>query len=527
MITTDFSSCKTQKQKHQVTHPILTFIINIFAVCGILFSLAFFSIYRKIVDFYLKIKIGKCYGGIMAPEDVIFFASPVSKCCITSVFYIECGKNTNVFERVCEIVKEKVIDYPDKYPKLTSTVHKSCGYFYTKTEQCDIFDLVRPIKLETGQTFNDEYLKKYTGDLANAEFGKNDTMLWEILVAPNPIVGDFHKPYTYPIIARFHHSVADGTTLISLLLQIWGDESCENYCRNIFKKFKDPLTNPKTYNSWTEMAIDRLKNLINLVLLYLEMIFISFGKVIEMVLFKPNNINALHGRKITGEKICAWTIEDKTECIQLAKNIKNREKTNFNTVIATAMAASLSQYFKRNGFPIPEYITGALTFLTSYPDEDSSKPVVLNNKSGVIMFDLPMIYGSKTLQQALQHVFKEWNRQLKVSHGLIFTFLMHHIACIPLQILTKCFSWKSQTFLLSNVPGGSVMKTQDGWTCHNIIPIAPNAQEIGVSFGILTYDDKFHIGVLVDKAFVSSQEEVQKIADDVLFYIKLLDNETQ
>lgn len=45
----------------------------------------------------------------------------------------------------------------------------------------------------------------------------------------------------------------------------------------------------------------------------------------------------------------------------------------------------------------------------------------------------------------------------------------------------------------------------------------------GISFGIISYDNKLQIGVTVDKAITTNQEEVQKIANDFFRNIRLLD----
>lgn len=45
---------------------------------------------------------------------------------------------------------------------------------------------------------------------------------------------------------------------------------------------------------------------------------------------------------------------------------------------------------------------------------------------------------------------------------------------------------------------------------------------LGVGFSTLTYDDRFQLGLSVDKSIIESKNEVQQIIDDVLKYIKLL-----
>ncbi|XP_050310644.1 uncharacterized protein LOC126746435 [Anthonomus grandis grandis] len=522
----DFSSCKVQKQYIREPNLLRTLCINIISLIFFIISITFFFFYRKIIEIYLKFKIGNLYGGVLACEDLIFFMPDVSKCHITTVVYARSGK-VDMVKRVKEIIQEKVFDEPDNYPKLTSTVHPFGGYYYRKKYQCNVNDVVKEIKLKNNKELTEEYLKKFTGEVTNSEFGKSGTLLWEIHVGSSSIKNKANGTYTYPIISRFHHSIADGTSLVSLLIQIFGDSSCQNYGEKLFQqKLKNPhqIRKETCVQKWLVLIIT---NLFKKALLYLELIFISFGRLAELNQLKQIDINPLHGTNYTGEKLCAWASEDKVECIPLVKSIKNRCQTKFTTVICTAVTASLSHYFKRNQYPIPEYMSGFITMLLDYPDVDMSKPVALRNKTGGSVFELPMLYGSKTLQEIFTTISQETSKQIRLADALAMTILLRFITYIPMTLLKLNYGWSAHTYILTNVPGGSHITTQDGWVFEKIIPIAPNMVKVGLSIALLSYDEKFQIGVLVEKKLIQSQQELQQIADDILFYIKALDNQTK
>lgn len=49
---------------------------------------------------------------------------------------------------------------------------------------------------------------------------------------------------------------------------------------------------------------------------------------------------------------------------------------------------------------------------------------------------------------------------------------------------------------------------------------------IGISFGLITYDDRLHIGMAVDKELLS-KKNAQQIVDNIFLNIKLLYDECE
>ncbi|XP_050310854.1 uncharacterized protein LOC126746589 [Anthonomus grandis grandis] len=517
---------EAQKQPFRMLSIIRTVILSLVTSCMFATFLIFFSFYRKLVDIYLKVRIGPIYGGLMSTEDSMFFIPTVSKIFVGNVVYVKSNKPVDVLTLLKKVIKEKVFDNPDNYPKLTSTAHQFGGYVYTKKYQCNENDAVKTIEISDRQEFTDDFVKKYTSKLISTKFGKNDTMLWEVHIGTRPLVSDRRdtKTYTYVMIARFHHAISDGTSLLSWLIQLCGDKSAQSYCSDIFKKLKKP---EKKLNGYTEWIKYKLENFKKFTIMYLEIVFLSFGRLTEANQLKQKDTHALQAEKYKEDKICVWAIEDKIECVPLVKKIKNRENTTFNCVVFTAIAASLSAYFRRNGFPIPNSISGVIMYLPDWPDEDLSKPIALRNKSGSFIFELPMMTGSTTLLQGMKNIWKESKKQLRATDAALSTFIMHNIAHMPLPVARLFYGHKSQNLLITNVPGGSKITALGEYVFEHAVPVAPNFQGVGVSFAILTYDEKFHITLTIDQELSKSQEEIQKIVDDVPLSIKLLESETK
>lgn len=109
---------------------------------------------------------------------------------------------------------------------------------------------------------------------------------------------------------------------------------------------------------------------------------------------------------------------------------------------------------------------------------------------------------------------------------------------MPIPLVNAVSGFNSQTFLFTNVPGGSAIKILDGCELEKVVPLAPvikgvgelrvvryrvvvvlNFKITGAAFAIVSYDDRLQVGVAADRKLMT-QEEVQKMADDVLDYIR-------
>ncbi|CAG9760120.1 unnamed protein product [Ceutorhynchus assimilis] len=503
--------------------PIKFFLLNLAAWLTITPTVVLFKIYKKIIHLILEIKHGKSFGGMMDCSDAFFCLPGPSKCCITVLLIVRSKKEIDLLNILRDIFKEKVFNHPDKFPKLTSTLHFCSGYPYWQKDDVKLDDAVRLLKLPENEIFTEECLKRVTGEITNSKNPKNDTILWDIHVSKHHLQGNFKDShYRYPVVTRFHHSIGDGTALMALLIQLLAEENCQNYSAELLKKFTEKVPNQKYKTVWTILKL-YIHKTVKAILLYLEVIFISLGKIGYYTRLAPIDVNALHGTNYSGDKIAVWAAEEKPECIPLVKKIKTHANSRFTPVLATALSASLTKFFQRNSLPIPDCTSGLIAQLLDFSFAENSDTVKLDNKSAGAIFTLHSTHKFKTLMDALDQVTKQMSSDMKLADGLInYFFLSKIFGNIPMKLLAPQMGLKAQTFLLTNVPGGSQIKMRNGCVIEKVIPFAPNVSDVGISFAVLTYDDRFHIGVLIDKSLKVPQSEVQKIANDILYYIKLM-----
>ncbi|CAG9760119.1 unnamed protein product [Ceutorhynchus assimilis] len=448
-------------------------------------------------------------------------------CTITTVFIVKTEKEKNIFNDVRLRLKEKIFDEPNWYPKLSHSIHDFGGYAYLLNNNREVDDAVKLMAVPSNVQFDEEYLKTITAEINSSELSINNSLLWYVYVSDKPLQNQGNDNfYRYSIIFRFHHAVGDGTSLVALLIRLLGTESSQNYNEKLFKKLfagknSEPGKN-RTYKYY-------LLNMFKFIQFWFTVIFISIGRFQNKNLLEPADKNALHSSKLSGKKTVAWGTEDYPECLNMVKNVKNRlPNATFSIVVATAISNSMTSFFKRNSLPVPDFTTGLMIILLKFPDTVPSKQVRLENKATTLLLDLPSTHKSESLLSALKNVTMQMESQLSYADALVVRFAAAELfGYLPINLGNEIVGFNKQTFILTNVPGGSVIKIFDGCVVEKVIPIAPNLRHAAVSFALLTYDDRFQIGLLVDKALVNSQDEAKKIVDDILESIKVLDKESQ
>uniref|UniRef100_A0AAR5P5N4 O-acyltransferase WSD1 C-terminal domain-containing protein n=1 Tax=Dendroctonus ponderosae TaxID=77166 RepID=A0AAR5P5N4_DENPD len=499
-----------------------TLFINIVGWIVLLPVVAIFAVYRKIVDIKLRMIHGELYGGLFNLNDTIFFWTDVTSIYLTTVLYIKSKREIDLLSNVQNVIRKQIFGNPDAYPKLTGTKCSFGGYAYWKKYGCQPDSVVQSLKLPKNGKFNEEYLKKATAEIIETKIDNNDAVLWNFYISEKPLE-DFSSDgsFCYPIVARFHHSIADGTSLVALFIRLFGDSTAQNYTEELFKKLIKPPIAHHHHKMGIESLATLVKKIIRTIHFALDLVCFAFGRLIQNSQLRVHDVNGLHRTSYSGEKITVWA--DESDCLMMVKKIRERTKSKFTCVISTAVSASMTDYLKRNKLPVPEQTSGVMALLLHFPSIDPIKPVVLENKAAGLCYSLPC-HTSNNILDFLRNVTASMNEQLKYTDAIISSLLLRYaMGFVPVKFIDNYLGFDAQTFLLTNIPGGSRIEMFDGCILEKVVPVAPNVKGIGISFGIISYDNKLQIGVTVDKAITTNQEEVQKIANDFFRNIRLLD----
>lgn len=59
--------------------------------------------------------------------------------------------------------------------------------------------------------------------------------------------------------------------------------------------------------------------------------------------------------------------------------------------------------------------------------------------------------------------------------------LIYIVGCVPLKLIDNNLGYDAQTFLFTNIPGGSKIEMFGGCVLEKVVPVAPNIKGMGKS----------------------------------------------
>ncbi|XP_066142556.1 uncharacterized protein [Euwallacea fornicatus] len=484
-------------------------------------------IYRAIIAVILKRRFKGKYGGLVTKQDTLFHSSPfVDVAYISAVLYIKADHQIDLQKEIWKIIQEKVFDNPENYPKLTSSVHTFGGFIYYIKNNVQISEVLKTYEVPCDVSLTEEYVKEVLGKVIDWGCLSKNSALWEIHVVPRPL--DDKSPdglYRYVMILRAHHSLGDGISLMTLLVQLFGDAPTQNFSYDLYDKlFKDRYAPKITKNMFIPAAVKMWRNLLNI----LEMFFISPGRIIQIEHLQPKDQNQWRNSQFSGEKYVAWSKECKTECFPMVKSIKNSTDTKVSSVLITAIYESILAYCERTSLAEPKDFSAFMTIRTKPPFMENLKPVPLENYTSYALLNFPTELKSESALKNLKVLTQETFSKIRTSDVLFAIQMMEYlIGYMPIFLVDQLLRMDNGTFIISIVPGGSPIKILDGCILEHIVPLLPLLHGFSIAFAVVTYDDRLQVSVVADKNVIRSSKELQKIADDVLHFIKVIDSESK
>ncbi|XP_060534935.1 uncharacterized protein LOC132707206 isoform X2 [Cylas formicarius] len=488
-----------------VTAPFLPLLIPVFVLL---------FIFKTLLKLVLISKHGKRFGGFLASPDTLWTHERNEwRCVVNVLFLLECQDRIDLKQKLT------VFDVND-YPKLKATVHKSCGYYYFVNDDVDLTDCAKVLRVPKDRPFDDDALRDIVSEMVNEPLPKNGAGMWEFRVSESPLVAKRNGKHAYPVIFRFNHVVGDGATFISFFMKVFSDTQADQYLTTTLKKYSGLLT--QTSNDFNLVIwFGRIKSILR----NLYVLFFIFGTLLHLLFARESDENPLHGPCLCGDKIVAWSVEDKEELIPTVKKIKNKfPKMAFSEVVHTALVASLTDFYKRNGYGVPNYISVGMPFIMSVRDMLKPGPVTLVNKFSFGIATFPT--RRATLIQTLLEV-KERFEILKsgIEIEVAFIIMEYFMGLLPAFCVKIVSTLPGMTAIVTSLPGTAKV-TFGNTAITSVTFYAPNRMKTGLTISILTYDDRFQIGLEVDKALIASKTEAQIICEDIFKYLKLLDAET-
>ncbi|RZF36003.1 hypothetical protein LSTR_LSTR005819 [Laodelphax striatellus] len=230
--------------------------------------------YRQCVITLLKVKCKKgTFAGLMQGNDAFWAVEEDASRSVINIlaladfsFIVEASrKGEEPLNTVQELIEERLLSSPCRFPKLLCYRRQAMGYFFWERQpSIDVQDHVRWMDYprdQPDQMVSEKVLKSYVSSQVNSPLPAYHASGWEILISRYPLkVDNKSDPLDametgnrvdnkYPVLFRVHHSLGDGVALIRLLLDALADP-CS----------RTPSRTPSPMFDTAPMSDDRLRS---------------------------------------------------------------------------------------------------------------------------------------------------------------------------------------------------------------------------------------------------------------------------
>lgn len=274
------------------------------------------------------------------------------------------------------------------------------------------------------------------------------------------------------------------------------------------------------------------------------------ASLLNQVLTQTQDVNLLHGSRLSGHKVVAWYFEQQDNSDQLLmsmiKRIRGKTGVRFSDVLLTALSASLESYYTQC-LEVPPYITVVIPARLAPFETQATTHVVrtkkfstkvtkitenerndkLENKFSVAMLPLPILSigtGKLKVFSKLRQVRKQCDLLRNSPDYLINYWLLRVVASLlPAWFLRPLLRSTHSTLVFSNLPGPTRLTKLAGHTLHDLVFWVPNRTTTGIGVTVLSYAGRLQLGLMADRALIACQQDAQTILEGVATAIQQMD----
>jgi WS/DGAT/MGAT family acyltransferase len=411
-------------------------------------------------------------------------------------------------DRLKRVVKQRFLAYSRFRQK---AVHTSTGASWQDDPH---FDLDWHVRLSALPGRGDKRvsekrtLERFVSQLASSPLDKHRP-LWQ-----------FHLVESYQggsaLVARIHHSYADGIALVQVLLSLTDTVRVPGRADALSKAW---LKQEGTAVARRVGAVDRYVKLGGRM--------VEQGVAMGMSVYRDPTLAgvlAKEGGEIARELVTALALSDDPPSLLrgklgVSKRVAWAEPLDLdevkavgracgctvNDVLMAVASGALREYMRERGADVDGMVLRATVPVNLRPLEHAKK---LGNHFGLVFLDLPV--GEANPVGRLVHVSSCMNqlkgsRQAIVAYGLLAALGMAPAAVQ--EVALELFSRKA-TAVATNVPGPQQPLYMAGCALREMMFWVPQTGSIGVGMSIMSYNGRVHFGLIADAKIVPDPEAV-------------------
>lgn len=367
-------------------------------------------------------------------------------------------------------------------------------------------------------------LERFVSQLASSPLN-HDRPLWQ-----------FHLVERYEgggsaLVARIHHSYADGIALVQVLLSLTDTQP----------DAADGSGLPRTWLKQQHAGVARRVGAVDR--------YVQLGsKVVEkgLEMYRDPTLAAVlakEGGEIARELLNALALSDDPPSLLrgrlgVSKRVAWAEPLDLeevkavgracdctvNDVLMATAAGALRSYMLERGEAVDGVTMRATVPVNLRPLEHARK---LGNHFGLVFLDLPVGEGNPV--RRLEHVARcmqglKGSRQAIVAYGLLAALGMAPAAVqgLALELLSR-----KATAVATNVPGPQQPLYLAGCMLREMMFWVPQTGSIGVGISILSYNGRVHFGLIADGRLIPDPDAVIRrfgAEFEKLLYLSLMGN---
>ena len=449
---------------------------------------------------------------------------PTNPMMITGVLMFAEPMSLDLLKRV---VKQRFLAYQRFRQK---AVHTPTGASWQDDPH---FDLDWHVRLSALPGRNDRRvsekiaLERFVSQLASSPLDKHRP-LWQ-----------FHLVESYQggsaLVARIHHSYADGIALVQVLLSLTDTARVPGKADALSK-------------AWLKQEGAAVARRVGAVDRYMKLggKMVEQGMAMGMSVYRDPTLAgvlAKEGGEIARELVTALALSDDppsllrgelgvtkrvawAEALDLdeVKAVGRACGCTVNDVLMAAASGALREYMRERGADVDGMVLRATVPVNLRPLEHAKK---LGNHFGLVFLDLPV--GEANPVRRLMHVSNCMNqlkgsRQAIVAYGLLAALGMAPAAVQ--EVALELFSRKA-TAVATNVPGPQQPLYMAGCALREMMFWVPQTGSIGVGMSIMSYNGRVHFGLIADAKLIPDPDAVVRRFGpefDKLVYLALMGN---
>jgi WS/DGAT/MGAT family acyltransferase len=428
-------------------------------------------------------------------------------------------------DRLRRVVKQRFLAYQRFRQK---AVHTPTGASWQDDPH---FDLDWHVRLSALPGRNDRRvsekiaLERFVSQLASSPLDKHRP-LWQ-----------FHLVESYQggsaLVARIHHSYADGIALVQVLLSLTDTARVPGKADALSK-------------AWLKQEGAAVARRVGAVDRYMKLggKMVEQGMAMGMSVYRDPTLAgvlAKEGGEIARELVTALALSDDppsllrgelgvtkrvawAEALDLdeVKAVGRACGCTVNDVLMAAASGALREYMRERGADVDGMVLRATVPVNLRPLEHAKK---LGNHFGLVFLDLPV--GEANPVRRLMHVSNCMNqlkgsRQAIVAYGLLAALGMAPAAVQ--EVALELFSRKA-TAVATNVPGPQQPLYMAGCALREMMFWVPQTGSIGVGMSIMSYNGRVHFGLIADAKLIPDPDAVVRRFGhefDKLVYLALM-----